>query len=267
MVEGCERSDIAQRSFGVMKIESSDRTLCGEAKHPQSGNQERLRVSYWRHAYYDVVFGLREDTTGKPIEIWSAQRQPDATPTPASDTRELINKEWKVELCYGIPSAKNRVKLKKLHWPKLKGELFLLYHYKKISPPSKPAKYSWLPFDILSYDAGVGSFNSIFGFRSLDYRPQLGSKEACVFATFNSLLFRRIMHLLKHEASKVILLETLSAILGMRLDAKSISKILRTKLDSNHQIGQLMDFEKLSQTSIEEGEGDQDIGVWDAIPG
>ena len=146
---------------------------------------DQFCVSFWRHAYYDMIFGLKEDFKGKPLELWSAKRVSVGSEYPAPEKQ--VQGDWRIKLWKGWPAAKHSVRIKRLkeiegqeamrlkvllreisQIPELDLEVetlrtsgFALYHL----GPTCCLSGCPVLYDIIAYDGSVGSFNSVFGFR------------------------------------------------------------------------------------------------------
>ncbi len=213
-------------------------------------SQDRISISFWRYPACDIIFALRERCLGELdcqetfTTIWSAKRAPvESHECPGG----LSGKEWNIVLSSGQHAATGKIMLDRLcprGNPDFKLNLFGLFQIKDDTK---------ILYDVLSYDARVCSFNSIFGVRSLNWQqtPFPGGR---VFATFNntySLPTARIQP--THES------------VAQQLAWGSVS--LLPDWGKNQEIGRLMDFEiPESQSFADPDSDDPDIGIWVGDP-
>ena len=148
-----------------------------------------LHISFWRHPSYDTIFALTEGADGKPVEVWNARRVPDPpTTTIRTAPRTAHARPWRISLREGRHAAEGYVILEQLsagfnttagNGGKALG-IYGLFHLDDLED-SEPELY-----DLLHFDETVGSYNSVFGVRSVNFR--LGENAAAdrLFATFDN---------------------------------------------------------------------------------
>ncbi|MEM7584381.1 MAG: hypothetical protein AAF560_13415 [Acidobacteriota bacterium] len=216
-----ETMGLESRNSLILEFDSSDYTLCSET----------CWISLWRSAFYDVIFALHKNLDGEIAAIWSAQRA--SVPHPCPQVRDLTDRNWEIQEREGGPAARGVVRLKQC------GQYFSACSYVKDSN-------ELVLYDVLVYDGSVKSFNSIFGFRSLEYRrDDECPDDAFVLATFNS----RLLSIIKGSDPK-----RRSSYLGTL--PEEIREVLPSKI--HHRLGCFMDFE--------DPDNDPDIGVWVGTP-
>ena len=136
-------------------------------------NDGGAEISFWRNPRSDVIFSFDKEDDG----IWMAQRIVAAKPPPS----RALNRAWTIKLATGQRARPegSTVSLRALASGEgFESPLYGIYYRDHGSG-------GWDLYDVLFYDGGVMSFNSIFRVRSLNYWPGSTPNKDRIFASFD----------------------------------------------------------------------------------
>lgn len=236
---------------------------------------KKICISFWRQAAYDVIFALCEDDEGTPAIVWSAQRKPSEDPglEPVAERtmlQALAEHPWKIRLASGFHAAHGAIRIGALTPTDLPlphprpEDLIGLYQLRDEIPGSGEL------YDILAYDATSGSFNSIFGVRSLNYWIDPNSGDPRIFATFNnqySLPETRLHPGGQPSLGRPLKLESeaLNSLAAVKL-LKTLELEPRARHEVESAFAKAMGLECFRLPVDDDVEDDPDVAVWVGTP-
>lgn len=225
----CQSGKIILRNEGENEVRSFEDTYLDREDETLRGfdGTTKIRISFWRQSLNEIIFA---DLTvaGQNDSGWVARRE-SSNPTPEIEHShwriEARGGPKSAEGCVQLKKVSSVITEKKQffisgHIDKivfsyedlppgpqlisgqdfadvpetnfLRRHGYALFQYKVVDTINGPAICNESPtlYDILSYDLVVKSFNSIFGYRSLNYVARRGEESARIFATFNSPFLR-----------------------------------------------------------------------------
>ena len=225
----CQSGKIILRNNDGVEIHTFENTYMNPDDETLRGFDEKskIRISFWRQSFNEIIFAnlaergqkdsgwvARRESTNHAPEIefshWQIVARGGEKAAHGIVQLEKVSRVITTNKKFLISGHMDRIvfsfddgnpgpqELSGLNFANVPEGDFLrrhgyaLFEYKVVETTEGIALSTELPklYDILSYDPIIKSFNSIFGYRSLNHVAKHAGEKARIFATFNSPLLR-----------------------------------------------------------------------------